>query len=145
MQLCYPTATNRQCLIKTGKQHIWILRYSHDCIFQGIIFSLSEDIMIYSKFHEVIIDRYLFVTWNSEPTKHQTLNQCWFNVGPPSTTSAQHWPKHRFNVSCLLGSLHLRNCDRIVLISKASLSPPQQLLVFQIATNLWTIAITFCT
>ena len=26
------------------------------------------------------------------PRKHETLNQCWFN-GPPSTTSAQYWTK----------------------------------------------------
>ena len=27
----------------------------------------------------------------SRPSKHKTFNQCWFNVGPPSTTTAQHW------------------------------------------------------
>ena len=26
------------------------------------------------------------------PSKHEALNQCWGNVGPPSTTSSQHWP-----------------------------------------------------
>ena len=25
------------------------------------------------------------------PTKHEALSQCWVNVGPTSTTSAQHW------------------------------------------------------
>ena len=25
-----------------------------------------------------------------DPSKHGTLSQCWFNVGPPSTTLAQH-------------------------------------------------------
>ena len=25
------------------------------------------------------------------PSKHEPLNQCWSSVGPPSTTSAQHW------------------------------------------------------
>ena len=35
---------------------------------------------------------YLFFIYEqSVPSKHETLNQCWFNVGPPSTTSAQHW------------------------------------------------------
>ena len=24
-------------------------------------------------------------------SKHETLSHCWFNVGPPSTTLAQHW------------------------------------------------------
>ena len=24
------------------------------------------------------------------PSKHDTLNQCWVNVGPPSSTLAQH-------------------------------------------------------
>ena len=24
-------------------------------------------------------------------SKHEALNQCWFNVGPSSTTMAQHW------------------------------------------------------
>ena len=27
----------------------------------------------------------------SLPRKHETVTQCWFNVGPPSTTSGQHW------------------------------------------------------
>ena len=27
----------------------------------------------------------------SIPSKHKTLSQCWLNVGPPSTTSPQHW------------------------------------------------------
>ena len=26
------------------------------------------------------------------PSKHEALNQRWVNVGPPSTTSGQHWP-----------------------------------------------------
>ena len=26
------------------------------------------------------------------PSKHEALNQSWGNVGPPSTTSSQHWP-----------------------------------------------------
>ena len=26
----------------------------------------------------------------STPSKHKTLNQCWFNVGPPSATLNQH-------------------------------------------------------
>ena len=26
------------------------------------------------------------------PSKHETLNQCWVNAGPTSTTSARHWP-----------------------------------------------------
>ena len=25
------------------------------------------------------------------PSKHKRVNQCWLNVGPPSTTLAQHW------------------------------------------------------
>ena len=25
------------------------------------------------------------------PSKHEALSHCWFNVGPPSTTLAQHW------------------------------------------------------
>ena len=25
------------------------------------------------------------------PWKHETSSQCWFNVGPPSTTLTQHW------------------------------------------------------
>ena len=25
-----------------------------------------------------------------DPSKHETLNQCWFNVGPPSATLSQH-------------------------------------------------------
>ena len=33
------------------------------------------------------------------PSRHETLTQCWFNVGPPSSTLDQHW----FNVSCLQG------------------------------------------
>ena len=28
----------------------------------------------------------------SYPSKHKTLNQCWANIGPPSTTSVQHRP-----------------------------------------------------
>ena len=37
------------------------------------------------------------------PSKHETFNQCWVDVGPASygTTSTQHW----FNVSCLLGRM----------------------------------------
>ena len=29
------------------------------------------------------------------PSKHETLTQCWFSVGPPSSTSAQHWTNKR--------------------------------------------------
>ena len=25
------------------------------------------------------------------PSRHERLSHCWFNVGPPSTTLAQHW------------------------------------------------------
>ena len=32
----------------------------------------------------------------TDPSKHDTLSHCWFNVGPPSTTLAQRW----LNVSC---------------------------------------------
>ena len=36
--------------------------------------------------------------------KHGTLNQCRFNVGPPSTTLAQHEPSINWSiVSCQLG------------------------------------------
>ena len=27
-----------------------------------------------------------------EPSKHETSNQCWVNVGPTSLTAVQHWP-----------------------------------------------------
>ena len=27
-----------------------------------------------------------------ESSKHETMNQCWVNAGPPSATAAQHWP-----------------------------------------------------
>ena len=30
--------------------------------------------------------------WYKKPRKYEALNQCWVNVGPPSMTSAQHWP-----------------------------------------------------
>ena len=35
------------------------------------------------------------------PNKHETLNQCRVNAGPPSTTSAQHWSN--IVSMCLLG------------------------------------------
>ena len=35
--------------------------------------------------------------------KHETFTQCWYNVGPPSATLAQHWCQHWVNTSCLLG------------------------------------------
>ena len=37
------------------------------------------------------------------PGEQKTLNKCWFNVGPPSTTLEQHW----FNVLCLLGTVSI--------------------------------------
>ena len=27
---------------------------------------------------------------HQQPSKHETFNRCWFNVSPPSTSSAQH-------------------------------------------------------
>ena len=36
------------------------------------------------------------------PSKHETLNHCWFNVGPPSTTLAPHWINN--GSMCLLGT-----------------------------------------
>ena len=30
--------------------------------------------------------------WSCRDTEKNTLTQCWVNVGPPSTTMAQHWP-----------------------------------------------------
>ena len=40
----------------------------------------------------------------NKPSRHKTLNQCWFNVGPPvydaEPTLNQNW----FNVLCLLGT-----------------------------------------
>ena len=30
-------------------------------------------------------------TRSSNPSKHESLTHCWFNVGPPTTTLAQHW------------------------------------------------------
>ena len=37
------------------------------------------------------------------PSKHNTSTQFSTNVGPPSTTSAQHLNKHWVDVLCLLG------------------------------------------
>ena len=31
------------------------------------------------------------VTEVTYPGKHETFNQCWFNIGPPSQTVEQHW------------------------------------------------------
>ena len=45
------------------------------------------------------------------PSKHETLNQCWVNVCPPSTTAAQHW----FKVSCLSGSILYRRVWKIAM------------------------------
>ena len=42
------------------------------------------------------------INWNNieiHAQQHETLTRCWANIGPPSTTLAQHWVK----VSCLLG------------------------------------------
>ena len=33
----------------------------------------------------------LFTSTNYFPSKHDTLNQCWFNVGPMSQSASQHW------------------------------------------------------
>ena len=38
--------------------------------------------------------------------KYETLAQCWFNVGPSSSTLAQKEPNIWANVSCLLGRSH---------------------------------------
>ena len=37
---------------------------------------------------------FVFTVWRGacgQGSKHETLSHCWFNVGPPSTTLAQHW------------------------------------------------------
>ena len=55
-----------------------------------------------------------------EPSKHKALNQCCFNVGPPSTTQAQHWnsidstpcvywvepplEQHRVSIQCIIAN-----------------------------------------
>ena len=44
---------------------------------------------------------------NADPSLHDTLNQCWFNVGPAIN---QHW----FNVSYLLGWLYILLCNAIL-------------------------------
>ena len=31
-------------------------------------------------------------SFQEDTSKHETLNQCWFNVGPPSTTWTIYWP-----------------------------------------------------
>ena len=48
------------------------------------------------------------IHWASNvPSKHETLTQCWFNVGPPSKTVGEGGPtlnQHWVNVSFLLGT-----------------------------------------
>ena len=66
------------------------------------------------------------------PSKHETLNQCWFNAGPESET---HW----FSVSCLLGSNSVYT--RIVLTYRAN---RQYLLTLQVSrycldTAFWAV------
>ena len=40
----------------------------------------------------------------SQPSKHEALNQCWFDAGPVSQTVSQHWISIG-STSCLLGVL----------------------------------------
>ena len=41
-----------------------------------------------------------YSVWNWLLSKHETLTQCWFNVGPSSTTLAQHWTSIE-SISCV--------------------------------------------
>ena len=34
---------------------------------------------------------FLLAQFSLYPSKHETLTQCWFNVGPPSARLSQHW------------------------------------------------------
>ena len=43
-------------------------------------------------------------------TREWKLTQCWFNVGPPSTTLAQQWASIVFHL-CLMGQSPLTMCD----------------------------------
>ena len=46
-------------------------------------------------------------------SKYETLTQCWFNVGPPSMTTAQHWisigsmPRVCWDVCLFVSCLHM--------------------------------------
>ena len=42
-----------------------------------------------------------FLGW-TQPSKHEALNQCWFDAGPASQTVGQHWTSI-WSTSCLLG------------------------------------------
>ena len=44
------------------------------------------------------------IRYMSLPSEDETLSQCWFIVGPASTTMAQHWPNTgSMSRACLLG------------------------------------------
>ena len=53
----------------------------------------------------------LFKSWSCHAQqKYETLSQCWFNVGPPSATVAQHW----YNIASMYRVTHICSLRRAV-------------------------------
>ena len=66
------------------------------------------------------LKRAAFSKSGRSPSKHETLNQCWGNVGPLSTTSGHHWP----NIGICWGGFHWRpDCGECSLWSEGGGDP----------------------
>ena len=61
-----------------------------------------------------------------KPSKHNTLNQCWINVGSTSRTLTQHW----VNVSCLLGYVLILSKPNLQRESSSATSREQMWVIF---------------
>ena len=56
---------------------------------------------VFDAFYKCYTNVLCFLGW-PQPSKHEALNQCWFDAGPVAQTVSQHWSSI-WATSCLLG------------------------------------------
>ena len=97
------------------------LLYTYLIIYKGLILNALQTRYIYKNLNFTLLEAVsstissvwklcYYLHFESKPSKHETLTQCWFNVDPLSTKLSQHW----VNISGLLGRYaNLANIMRI--------------------------------
>ena len=81
-QYLLTSQVSRYCLL--ALQSIFIMRSDHLCFRAARTLSRGEIWQNVALISSAIKS-------NREPSKQETLNQCWFNVGPESETMGQHY------------------------------------------------------
>ena len=104
-----------------------------------------------SHIHEHVYKHKYVYSDRTMPSEHETLSHCWFNVGPPSTTLAQHWtnngsksrvcwvcsddivlPYQEFQIGNHQSSVDLKSAEQFFFNFKISKIPLNKIIIFLI-------------